>query len=214
MNFSEIYDKLHQQWTEEIRGDEITSLSEKSYKEFLEVYLYEGSITMKSESISIKDQLTNSFLENFKYILDDLLKIRKQKLINMAINVQEIEKDNLLEHENRFYENLIAAFKGYEHIKGLVLSRIEKISPDTELTASIPIESLRENETSSTSIRQDVTKEVDYVNVRFIKNCPALVGGDMIFYGPFKKEDVCALPVENANILIHDKIAEKIEIVK
>jgi DNA replication initiation complex subunit (GINS family) len=214
MNFSEIYEKLHQQWTEEIRGDEITSLSEKSYKEFLEVYSYEGFISTIEESISIKDQLTNSFLENFRYILNDLLKIRKQKLINRAMNVQEIKKDNLLEHENRFYDNLIAAFKGYEHVKGLVLSKIDKITPDAEIAPSIPIESPSENETSTNSVRPDTIKEVDYVNIRFIKNCPALVGDDMVFYGPFEKNDVCALPLENANILIQDKIAEKIEIRK
>ncbi len=214
MNFSKIYEKLHQQWTDEIRGDEITSLSEKSYKEFLEVYSYEGSISTMSESMSIKDQLTNSFLENFKYILNDLMKIRKQKLINKAMNVQEIKKDDLLEHENRFYDNLIAAFKGYEHVKGLVLSKIEKISSDAEKAPFIPIESPSENITSPTSVRLDTIKEVDYINIRFIKSCPALVGGDMVFYGPFEKDDVCALPLENANILIQDKIAEKIEINK
>jgi len=94
------------------------------------------------------------------------------------------------------------------------LSKIEKISSDAEKAPFIPIESPSENITSPTSVRLDTIKEVDYINIRFIKSCPALVGGDMVFYGPFEKDDVCALPLENANILIQDKIAEKIEINK
>jgi len=48
--------------------------------------------------------------------------------------------------------------------------------------------------------------------LRFLADVPAIIGSDMKPYGPFKAEDVASLPVENANILIKQGLAEKIEL--
>jgi DNA replication initiation complex subunit (GINS family) len=50
------------------------------------------------------------------------------------------------------------------------------------------------------------------VAVRFIKNIPAIIGADMKTYGPFTVEDVAAVPVENAKILLKQGLAEKLQI--
>ena len=48
-----------------------------------------------------------------------------------------------------------------------------------------------------------------FVEVRFLKDTPAIIGSDFKTYGPFKKGDVAALPKANASILIKMGAAEK-----
>jgi DNA replication initiation complex subunit (GINS family) len=45
-----------------------------------------------------------------------------------------------------------------------------------------------------------------------VKEVPEIIGSDMKTYGPFKVEDVAALPVENTRILIKQGLAEKVEV--
>jgi DNA replication initiation complex subunit (GINS family) len=44
-----------------------------------------------------------------------------------------------------------------------------------------------------------------------LKEVPAIIGADMKTYGPFKVEDVAALPVENTKILVKQGLAERVE---
>jgi len=46
------------------------------------------------------------------------------------------------------------------------------------------------------------------MEIRFLKDTPAIVGTDFKTYGPFKKDDIAALPSENAKIFIKVGIAE------
>jgi len=48
-----------------------------------------------------------------------------------------------------------------------------------------------------------------FIEVRFLKDTAAIVGTDFKTYGPFKKDDVAALPSENAKIFIKMGIAER-----
>jgi DNA replication initiation complex subunit (GINS family) len=49
------------------------------------------------------------------------------------------------------------------------------------------------------------------LTLRFLKDVPAIIGADMKTYGPFKTEDVGALPAENTRILIKQGLAEKVK---
>ena len=46
--------------------------------------------------------------------------------------------------------------------------------------------------------------------VRILENLPAIVGQDLVTYGPFKREDVILIPYDNAKILIAKKLATEI----
>lgn len=48
-----------------------------------------------------------------------------------------------------------------------------------------------------------------FIEVRFLKDTPAVIGTDFKTYGPYEKGDIAALPSENAKIFIKMKIAEK-----
>ena len=48
--------------------------------------------------------------------------------------------------------------------------------------------------------------------LRFIQEMPAVIGMDMKTYGPFKVEDVAAIPIENAEALIRRGVAVRIDV--
>jgi len=64
------------------------------------------------------------------------------------------------------------------------------------------------------SLGEKYKEEIDYnyTLIRFLKKTPPLVGIDLLNYGPFEKEDIANVPLKNANILLNEKTAEKIEI--
>lgn len=49
-----------------------------------------------------------------------------------------------------------------------------------------------------------------FVEVRFLKDLPAIVGADMYVYGPFKAGRVYALPKENARIFLKLGVAKAV----
>jgi DNA replication initiation complex subunit (GINS family) len=46
--------------------------------------------------------------------------------------------------------------------------------------------------------------------VRMLEDLPAIVGMDLVTYGPFKKEDIVLIPYDNAKILITKELAMEI----
>lgn len=58
------------------------------------------------------------------------------------------------------------------------------------------------------SLLESAENPAVFVEVRFLKDMPAIVGVDMKTYGPFKKGTLAALPKENASILIKMGVAE------
>lgn len=219
MDSLEIYNNLYQQWIKEIKEEEITLFTNVVFKEYLKLYTFDYSLNRnikKSEIEDIKNSLIASYNKNVKYLLDDLLNVRKRKIINKALNLIEINKGKLLEHEQMFYDNLISSFKGYKNLKTLTVFDIESSLKSRELSLKEVVEtstiSSFESNFAESSSEQIPISGIDYINLRFLVDCPALVGIDLSNYGPFKKEDVCSLPKENAKILVEEKIAEKINV--
>ena len=48
--------------------------------------------------------------------------------------------------------------------------------------------------------------------IRFLEEHPQLVGVDLKTYGPFKPDDLAALPAENARLIIRKNQAEPVEL--
>ena len=46
--------------------------------------------------------------------------------------------------------------------------------------------------------------------VRMLDDLPAIVGMDLVTYGPFKKEDIVLIPYDNAKILVTKELAMEI----
>jgi len=51
------------------------------------------------------------------------------------------------------------------------------------------------------------TPPIEYVEIRFLKDVPSIVGADMKVYGPFKEGDIAKLPKPNADIFVKQGMA-------
>ena len=226
MNIKNEYVKLYQHWLKEYKKKTITPLLEgnlNDYKKCLD-FLNEANLDKKEEvkHQKIGSMIITSYNNNYKFLFKDFLKIREIKIINSALALQEIDMDNLLEAEKLFYKNLVSDFKGFKKIKTLTLDAVDIkgiAEKDIELKEPQTLEINKIDNHNHDQIIKDIheqfkfkSNEFNYTLLRFLKETPPLVGVDLINYGPFLKEDIAFLPINNAKILINEKFAEKIEI--
>ena len=223
MDLKKYYDELYNQWLNEFENDDITPISnellvnhEKIVKELEELQF--------NEKNGLILELMNVYKKNLVFLLEDLRKIREQKIIVSAFKQQPLNLDNLLEYETWLYQNLLSIIKSFERMKNLKTieigeeikkqadiiktTEIEKISQQ-KLEQANEIDTIKSEESVPTTIKK---VDIEYLIVRFLKDAPPLVGTDLKNYGPFNRDDIACLPLKNAIILINEKFAEKIEV--
>ncbi|GAH05861.1 unnamed protein product, partial [marine sediment metagenome] len=183
----------------------------------------------------LASQLLLSYQNKFKFLYKDLLKVRKLKILNAALILQEIDINNLLEAEKFLYQNTVSSVKGYKKLKKVssfdekeeVIEKIVdtqtiaeiKLIDDNSNVISEKIDGIKSEDMPHEVIKTEGIKyeaikneDINYTLIRFIKGVPPLVGIDLTNYGPFEKEDIANIPIENAKILINEKCAEVIDI--
>jgi DNA replication initiation complex subunit (GINS family) len=104
-------------------------------------------------------------------------------MLYSIINNIPISVDILAKDEKIIYKDLLNSLKDFNKIRGKVLEGPESTK-----------------------------KEEKKILVRLLQAIPAIVGADMETYGPFKEEEITALPIENAEALIKRGIAVKVTI--
>ena len=221
MDIKNEYEKLYQQWLKEFKQIELTPLTKDTYISYKKSLDYINNFKLDQDD-KIKLDVISSYKENFNYIFNDLAKIREIKIINTALALKEIDVNTLLESEKLFYQNLISAIKGFEKVKAMESNdiidfNIIKKNEELSLLENAKQETnesglqMQGNFNTEIIIKSDV-EDFKYILVRFLKKTPPLVGIDLLNYGPFEKEDIANVPLKNANILLNEKTAEKIEI--
>jgi len=217
MDLAEDYEKLFNHWLEEFQNSELTKLTLELFDEYNK-FVKQIKEYRDDTSDVIKEQLLKSYKDNIKYLFKDLLKLRKVKIINSALSLKEMDIDKMIEAEKLLFQNLVSSLKGYKKVKAISIYEEKENSKSPKLTntelnetteipqTSLPIsqDNLIESETSD--------KNLKYTLIRILEKTPAIVGIDLINYGPFKKEDIAHLPAKNAKILIYEKYAEEIDI--
>ncbi len=208
------YELLYQHWLQEFENEDLTKLSEDLYSKYKSNSSFLSNLTLNEED-KIKAEIIESYKENLEFLFKDFMKIREIKILNSALALQEIEINNLIEPERLFYQNLISAIKGFKKVKA---SFIYDQSPKIEdkIIKEAQVEALDINQETSDLISEYIAKEktnqFNYILVKILKKTPALVGIDLLNYGPFEKENIAFLPYENAKILIFEKFAQNIEL--
>ncbi len=215
MNFKKDYEDLYNQWKNEIEQVNLIDLAEETFLRYQEIKSKINDFNL-NDNDPIKIRLIKEFRKNFNYLFDDFLHVRKIKIINSAMNLEEINLNHLIEHEKKFYQNLVGSFKTYDKINIAPLPErpIEKSISEESSTLSLEKDNL-EVPVKIEPIKSDSFQEetdYQYTLIRMVKNSPPLVGVDMKNYGPFEKEDVINMPYKNAIILINEKFAEKIDL--
>nr|MDO8085016.1 hypothetical protein [Candidatus Sigynarchaeum springense] len=132
---------------------------------------------------SLQAAITRKEIEMVKYLWNDLLKIRKQKIVAAAVEGIPVKEDCLLDFELEYHQSL----RGMEFNYGAG----KNIFPDNRIN----------RELSS-----------NYLTIRLVQDAGEFVGLDLRTYGPFKKEDVVYMPKEHAEILINDGKAKRVMI--
>jgi len=236
MDIKSEYEKLYRHWQKELNQIELSPFTHENfsnYKKDIDEIKNRGA----QEQDLIKNDILRSYHDNLKYLLTDFLKIREIKIMNLALSLQEIDFNNLIEAEKMFYQNLVSSIKGFEKMKALSIvsstEDVEDVDIDhveiekviTDIKNIEPIEVKVENKLKvsqepqknqvsvvSEPIVEKKKEVVNYTLLRFLKTTPALVGIDLKTYGPFEKDDVANIPFKNAKILLFEKFAEKLEI--
>ncbi|MHA1661129.1 MAG: DNA replication complex subunit Gins51 [Promethearchaeota archaeon] len=221
MNLKNDYSKLYTHWINEFKQIELTPLNQDAFngykKSLNSINKFEEKKTSKIEL-----QILKSYQENFKFLFNDILKIREIKIINAALALKEINLNEVVEAEKLLYQNLVSSIKGFKKIKDLSIymeedvveeNKItETIKLEQEITEKIKITKKSEATTAEISTIEKTEKDFKYMLIRFQKKTPPLVGIDLKNYGPFEKEDIANIPFKNAKILLSEKFAEKIEL--
>ncbi len=198
------------------------------------------SIEKSQKRENVIKRINEKTLENTLYMIKDFYNIRSEKILNLCRSLQKIDEKFLFPVELDYYKQLYSAFKGDSKTKKYLLASIEnnngishkneeKLQPNKNSdeietrqdlikqinSNSNPVLETNENliDTNGNTTKKQIIKkkhDVAYILIRFTKSIPALVGKDLKIYGPFNKEDIVRLPIQNASILIEENAAIKI----
>ncbi len=190
-----MFDKIQNKWKEEREKELLTPMNEAFYgamRDFLKV----RTVRTKEEINPLIKKILEERLNRLKYVINDLLKLRTSKIIQIVMSKQEINV-NLAREEQNFYERMKQIYDVY---------RKDVFSPKDIAYTDLSLPSVGSEVT-------DLDDEIDFVAVRFIQSTKEKIKGlDGKTYGPFELEDVCLLPKENAIGLVRKEIAENIEL--
>jgi len=221
MHLKKDYEKLYQHWLNEFQQTELTVLNNEIFESYKKIINFVNNLHEDKKN-DLRFQVFESYKQNLNYLFDDLLKIREIKITNSALALREIELNNIIEAEKLLYQNLVSSIKGYIKVKAVsIFQEDEDLKPDEtvkfkpEITRKIEESeiNLKEKDSIPSKITVEEPKEqIDFILLRFLKKTPPLVGIDLLNYGPFEKETIAFIPSQNANILILEKFAEKIEV--
>ena len=221
MDLKKDYEKLYQHWLNEFQQTELTVLNKEIFDNYKKIINYVNNLREDVKN-DLRFQVFESYKQNLTYLFDNLLKIREIKITNSALALREIELNNIIEAEKLLYQNLVSSIKGYKKVKAVSIFQEEEdlkpeetINSKTSLTGEIEDSegTFKKKDDIPTKINVEEPKEqIDFTLLRFLKETPPLVGIDLLNYGPFEKENIAFIPSQNANILIFEKFAEKIEV--
>jgi DNA replication initiation complex subunit (GINS family) len=217
MNIEEDYKELYSHWHQEYEQSDLTKLSQQTFKTYKDIVNTINEFTLEKKT-SLGNELLEAYRHNFNFLFNDLLKIRKKKIVNASLSLQEIDLNLLIEAEQLLYQNLIASLKGFEKLKRYSDSSPEEKEDMKQIEVSVELKKKestqqtqngeQENQINKVEpIIEDAEETINYSLIRFIKDTSAIVGIDLINYGPFEKEDIAYLPEKNALILVNEKFA-------
>ncbi len=155
---------------------------------------------MKKTSIfsGSETQKTQKQIENIKRMIQELYEKRENKIVDLAKYASRTDEKNvyqeMLEEEKVLYEELVSLLNNFR--KNVLLNVLSLRTPDVHQKEE-PKELKKDDKPNNRLIR-------------FLHATPKFVGDDLKVYGPFEEEDVAALPLKVADILIKNGRAEDV----
>jgi len=185
------YDEIKDAWESEIENEGLQDLGDLRLGKMIS-YLSNVRLSLASTDAEKRvqaDILTQEAL-NLEFMIEDLLNLRRQKILSAAISGYRPRGDMTLAEEE-LYNRTQRALDGHtEFVKDSLAGSKPKKKADHRPKG--PKES-------------HVSETVEFVTVRFLRPISeAFLGLDERTYGPFNKEDVAKIPAANARTWIRD----------
>ena len=181
-----MYDLLYDAWLKEKKSIELQKLPKDFYvkiAEYIRKIRQEGRMLDRK---SAKAKLISKELTNVRRLIDELVKLRFEKIIGHATSAKLAEHETLTFEEEKLFVGIKPPFESFQTaLKGTVRGKTPKV--------------------------EEIIAPTKRVLLRFLKEVPAIAGSDMQGYGPFSVEDVATLPIENAKVLLKRGVAMEIE---
>ena len=183
---SKLYNELYEAWKREAESAELEKLQPDFYSRAADYVkrLKEGGRMLDKKTVKAK--LLNIEMRNVKRMIRELIQTRYEKLVSKTTKGETLLSDVLTAEEEKLYGGVSPFTEAYQgFIRSILHGNLPKEGAGTKHKRAV---------------------------LRFLKDVPAIIGSDMKTYGPFQAEDVAALPVENAKILVKRGVAEKAEV--
>jgi len=155
---------------------------------------------MKKTSIfsGSETQKTQKQIENIKRMIQELYEKRENKIVQLAVFSSRADEKSdfqgMLEEEKALYEELVSLLNNFR--KNVLLNVLSLRAPEIQQKEE-PKELKKDDKPNNRLLR-------------FLHATPKFVGDDLKVYGPFEEEDVAALPLKVADILIKNGRAEDV----
>lgn len=183
------YEDIKTAWENETENDSLQDLGDLRLSKMI-TYLSKVRLSLASTDAEKRlqaDILTQEAL-NLEFMIEDLLVLRRQKILKAVISGHRPRGDMTLAEEE-LYNRAQRALDGHtEFVKDSIAgAKPKKKTNDTK---------------SKDSLASDT---VEFVTVRFLRPISdAFLGLDEKTYGPFKKEDIAMIPAANARTWLRD----------
>ncbi len=190
-----MYNELYAAWLRETSEKALGGLPPDFYarvKDYIKRINQEDKTLDKK---SVKISLLEHEAQNVKRMLEELLKLRYQKIIETVTDLQKVPSELLTVEETKLCECFLTFTDNYQKFSESLMQG----QSATKLDVS----------TASCSAPQAANKRL---TVRFSKSIPAIMGADLKSYGPFAAEDVASLPADNAKILVKQGLAVLVDV--
>jgi DNA replication factor GINS len=183
-----LLDELYEAWKRDLENRELQPLSADFFEKIAD-YLHR----LKEDLRMTDDRTLNGRLKRLEYekatrLSLNLMQLRQRKILQIACERESLPSNLLTEQEQRYYDR---ARQNQETMLRLQEQILEGRMPLPE--------------------ERDKEPERRTMVLRFLSDMPSIVGSDMRIYGPFRKEDVAVLPLENAETLLRQELVQRVE---
>jgi len=176
------YEELQEAWKREFHNQELIPLKQDFFKEIASYVKRLREASRNLDAKSLKAIIIEEESQRLNQLLVQLLDRRMQKLWTQTEAPQAVMLES---PESQTYKEVTDLARHYQKLKDALLQGREPSTKPGSDTGPILI--------------------------RFVKDVPSIIGVDLKTHGPFIKEDIAKLPIENAESLIRQGAAVEIK---
>jgi DNA replication factor GINS len=201
------YSRLYDAWRREKQRIDIQPLQENFHAAIAEYITQLREQTKTADKSTLAGKIIEKEKEHVERMIGELNQIRMRKIVILEVEEKPVDVLNLTAEEKRLQVELRRLLAAHSQgIKHVLVVREYK----TEIT--LPQNTQPQTQPQQTTQPPQQKPQQAFKVIRFTQTIPAIMGVDMMTYGPFKAEDIASLPAPNAENLIRKGIAKEVEI--